>query len=147
MGHVTPNLNQPPLLEMGKLFQRGQMTYQRHTVLGCYDWKKERIWLPSSQLSPTPHHPLANTGLSGPQERLQHGQFFSALIFLPRRERSSESKCGRWSDGQIRSKCADTFRGEKSMPLLQRTQINQLYLILYLLQQLTKQSIDRVVPK
>lgn len=50
---------------------------------------------------------------------------FLFLAFLPGREGRT---CGRRRDGQIRSKCGDAVKGEKSTSLMQRTQVSQQYL-------------------
>lgn len=89
-----------------------------------------------------PHYLLTDTCPLSPQERLHVAISFWFLFSCPEEKGSGENKCGRWSDRQIRG---NTFRGEKSMSLLQRTQINQLYLTLLSPATIDK-TIGRVVP-
>lgn len=68
----------PPLLEMGKLFQRGRVICQRTHSFGMLRWE-QREWPPPLPAQPPQH--LADTHLPHPRERPQHGHFFSALMF------------------------------------------------------------------
>lgn len=134
---MTPNLNQPPRLKMGKLVPERPSGLTKDTQL--LDRREDlAAFIPRS----APHYLLTDTRPSSPRERLHVAISFWLLFSCPEEKGSGESKCGRWSDGQIRS---HTFRGEKSMPLLQRTQINQLYLTLLSPATIDK-TIGRVVP-
>lgn len=106
------------------------MTSQRTHSLWGQAWVAREDWLPSSL--PVSPHLLADAGQPSPQESLLRGHFCSSSS-CPEERGLGESKCSRWSEESMRSKHADTWRGDK-------TQISGLYLTL-----LSPATIDKII--